>query len=403
MAASSVEENVNYTYYFPYPDPVVHFVYKISGGKNESKKSLVNAWDDFIPHLEPAAQYLEHTFPMAVNELKKDTNNRKYMLLFPIRERTEQKEHKQKEYSINNLYDTIGTLQYLLQTFPGLKQEIKKDKNSYLSKIHLGSPHLFYRWLWSRMPNQDIHYQIIGPDSESKIFGPESHPSTETKEEKKELKESEPIYPRFTPNISEENIAQLDPNTLLVLSGEKLSRKQDEDLSKFITGVYCGDLQQGWEYSLGMGNSGSFAKCLDLFNKQQAQCTSCYNGFGRCARSYCGGNLPYYMPPSALPYYTTSGTLPYYNTPGNVPLYYNLPSTPITSPSVPITSPNQQLSDINLETAALEEEKKVMKEKIERAKERYMNTKRDLLNIYSKPVVRSIGVSGGYTGLTRPK
>ncbi len=199
--------------YFPYPDIIVHFAYKIHDYTEEKFSDILFIGEEILHKL----------FPEIKDEMKREPD--KYILYFPYK----------KSGDHLTLFRIIGYLQYILQTTS--LTESKNENFKILSRIHLGSPHLFYRWLWKRKENENVNYQFV----------------TDL-----------PLY--FVPPLSfdEKNMYPLDDSfdTMFLFDSEKKTVTED------ILSTYCGDSQSKWESAYKKGFFGSYGKCAQLYLAQ---------------------------------------------------------------------------------------------------------------------------------------
>lgn len=248
----------------PFPDPLVYFTYPVQIQKYVPSLEF----KDFKSVINTADANFKSLYPIAYENLKINYSN--HLLFFPYalsKDREDSKELK--------LFHDIGFIQYLLN-YANLndldhlnlnftdQKEIKIIKESLsappvagasvggvttapILRAHLGSPHLFYRWLWKRnqIQNSNLRYQIVN---------------------------RKPFY-NFSNRVQfhRDNMFPLENylNTMLTFtspSGAVGIGAAPTLSDKY--GLYCGDDQKEWESSYLRGYNGSYENCAQLFSQQ---------------------------------------------------------------------------------------------------------------------------------------
>lgn len=212
-------------YYFIYPDPLVYFAYKIP-----KYNASLNPRDEIKRIATTVEGQIRKILPQSL--IKQLESPDKFLLVFDIFSESNTKE----------LLNDIGYLQFLLAAHPTIM-----PPTFIANKIHLGSPHLFYRWLASRDDDDPIEYQLVN---------------------------SKPIYPtKILSNYgSKTRFLPLDNNVTLIAGNiPDLVPIPDSVTSPYSpawSGTYCGDVRKYWEQAYEHGKAGNFEKCRELYNRQ---------------------------------------------------------------------------------------------------------------------------------------
>jgi hypothetical protein len=226
-------------FYFPFPDSIVYFAYplpRIDLLQNTLLQNTLLQIDLKKLYLEFSKQYGAGV----VNRMKND--DKIFLILYPLLTNNSNQKQEEKEF-----YKKIGYLQYLVQT-----GEYRQELDIF-PRIHLGSPHMFYRWLAT---NND--------GDNNTLF---------------EFTREEPIYPLFLlesiESIDQRNLVPLydDMGTMFINVTVNHSIPSSSSLPSYSPerggGIYCGDFQSNWQKAYKYGKAGTFSKCLHLYHEQR--------------------------------------------------------------------------------------------------------------------------------------
>jgi hypothetical protein len=247
---SAAAENKQQQQYFPYPDMAVHFAYPVGESSfigEAGRNALVNSGQDFTQIKRMADSLLGRDIDRLATEGK-------FILLYPLFDGT--------SATMSPLIAIIGYLQYLRQS------PITAAVSPSLLRIHLGSPHQYYRWLatsktnpqtiLSDNPNQ-LQYQIVDREPRYPSFVGASvrtlYPIGDT------------VGTVLVPMASGPSGPLGDMKRTAAATSEVL-RNRLPRYNPIFDGVYCGDFQSDWESAYKFGKAGSYYKCLILVNAQ---------------------------------------------------------------------------------------------------------------------------------------
>lgn len=241
-------------YYYPYPDAVVPFAYKLVQPASLSSSSSSSTTETLVTLGTQLSTAVSKLFPALANSLQQHAQLS--ALLFPI--------HPEIPEMLS-LYQLIGWVQYLLHRQSSSSSSSSSVSSPWWQRIYLGSPHLFYRSLLSAQNGS------LDPTNSSNSTTPRAS------REDYQLLNREPIYPSGTWSA-----ADLEPlhedfrlNTMLIWRAPRTLKSSSISpinlLPRYSTtygGTYCGDDRDNWQLAYEVGKAGTYDTCRELYFAQ---------------------------------------------------------------------------------------------------------------------------------------
>ncbi len=231
--------------YFPYPDTVVRFAYPVG------PRSPIG----YIGNIAARQSSLDSMKRVVNSALKMDIDSipdGKFALIFPFTQLGIEQD----------AIGMIGYLQYLRHTDPAMKRQT--DSLS-VSKLHLGSPHQYYRWLVT----------TAGASSTTSTASPIPSGGASSGASGGlpfQIVDSEPVYPSIVGRTIDVYPLSDEVESVLVGTNVPLTTVDVKEVKQSllphynpkIGGIYCGDYQQDWESAYLEGKAGSYYRCRNL-------------------------------------------------------------------------------------------------------------------------------------------
>lgn len=333
-------KNGKHEWFFPYPDPVVRTAYKLPLYNTSIDKFRNDViFNQLLPLL---SRYYESAYTTLTTDSKKN------MIIFPI------SSSLRKVPKI--LFDAIGQYQYLIHSNDKPENEVFKSEcfgpECLLGRIHLGSPHLFFRYISNirKLASDPIDYQLT-----------DTPPSYYFKDQTATGRDLAPLD-------SDDNMLIFSPRT----SSTSQPLREDDSYNPQTGGVYCGDYQQNWELAYSRGHSGSFEKCLDLYNRQM--------------NSLLASSPSLFTSPSTG---STSQVIGLNTEAKNLNQEIIELSNALRSlQNLQSTLPNN-LSTINLDIESLKRKQQIIRDQLKDAKDRYHEAEQELYRLQFIPFSRN--------------